>query len=79
MLSMACSAARAVDLLGGGNSGSGAASGAAQQAATASQAAKRSIDMLGRASQAIQDMRAGQDAARALARQGVSPVPNGLQ
>ncbi|WP_195930276.1 filamentous haemagglutinin family protein [Hyphomicrobium album] len=51
---------------------------AQEGAAQAAAAAKRSIDMLGRASQAIQDMRAGQDAARALAKQGVSLVPNGM-
>ncbi|MTD94380.1 filamentous hemagglutinin N-terminal domain-containing protein [Hyphomicrobium sp. xq] len=75
----ACPPVYAVDLLGGGNGSRPPANAAGQEAAAqAAAAAKRSIDMLGRASQAIQNMRAGQDAARALAKQGVSPVPNGL-
>ncbi|WP_195930271.1 filamentous haemagglutinin family protein [Hyphomicrobium album] len=70
--------ASAVDLLGGNGSRPPANAATNEAAAQAAAAAKRSIDMLGRASQAIQNMRAGQDAARALAKQGVSLVPNGM-
>lgn len=78
------SEAWAVDLLGApgaGGSASATAAAAAQAAAqsqAAQQAAQHSIDMLGRTSQAIQNMRSAQDAARALAAQAPTYVPNGL-
>ncbi|MTD92716.1 filamentous hemagglutinin N-terminal domain-containing protein [Hyphomicrobium sp. xq] len=68
----------AVDLLGGSGARPPANAAASEAAAQAAAASKSSIDALGRASQAIQNMRRGQDAARALAKQGASPVPNGL-
>jgi filamentous hemagglutinin len=78
---LSAGSAMAGDILRGNRAASPVANVTAQQAAAmqaAQQAARRSANSLARATQAVQAMRQAQTAARNLALQAPSAVPNGL-